>query len=90
MDVNGDGFPDQLTTKKFNGRGVYVEFTNPLGGVLNKVHIDSSQYSIAKSVPQTDGVSVSGVISKTISEGTRRCETKGINLLTRMFQEISG
>ena len=77
MDLNGDGFADQITTKKLFGKGVYARFTNPLGGAMDTIRIDSSRFSITKTIPSTNTFSVSGAIEGLKSEGKSGALIKG-------------
>ena len=69
MDLNGDGFADQITTKKTHGKGIYARYTNPLGGAMDTIRIDSSRFSITKTIPSTNSFSVSGSITGLKTEG---------------------
>ncbi len=88
MDMNGDGFADQITTKKIFGKGVYARYTNPLGGAMDTIRIDSSRFSITKTIPSTNSFSVSGAVEGLKTEGKSNALTKGAGAVRKAIGAV--
>jgi len=82
FDLNGDGFPDQLNTRKIDDRGIHIIYSNPLGGLLDSIQIDSSSFCLDKTRTRTSGLRLAGtpditndIASKVKANNTRNTET---------------
>ena len=61
FDLNGDGFPDQLITKKSNDRGIHIIYSNALGGFSDSIRIDSTSFSLDKTRSNSVGLRLAGI-----------------------------